>query len=1288
MSNFLSHWVSIFRSLFLPARTDRVGWLRLHFRFNLGVWHYPVFVVLLTVTLIFAVVGFVGGAYDLYKKGDAGRVERRFLSVLSDRHAGSLGVAEDLGHLLADRLGQRGVLEYMESSGCARLQDLESELLIARGDSVVFWSTSYNPETWYLLRTGGNTFRLNSRWYWVFWDSLSVDGLVSATLLFLHTDYSIHNRYLGMEWAESLSFLSEGVPEGVRRLAPSVVSSTWRQEPVRGNNWLTLSYILSLLLLVFFPLPRREGLIVWFVGLLCVVVVGVRLLLLGYGAFRGTLGELFLPTLYGVSTFSPSLGDVLLHLLTLQAVIVLLSRLRLADRAFLAALWIGLGTLLIFLFPWYSDSLVLNSTLDVTPYFLSNLSVYALIAYITLGLLTGLGLYSLLVGLSGWPVGLRGFLQVVAVWVIYLGVYVLGFWLRNGRVNVVSLIVSVVVFLLAAFYTFGGRRIPFFMVKMSIFALVCSLTGSLSLDYQSRVKRLRVDRQLAEQSSNARDPMLEYNLVSVGESIARDESIRGYLRGGASNLKYLRSHFRRVYQSGVLRQYDVDFEILGSHADPPVLSLGSGYLVSPLEGSRYFSCVQQARSDRVSYRGLFSYRVSSSGPPVYLLVHLEPKLPNLQWGYPDLLIDDQQAQGRVPADHRSAIYRGVDLVTQSGEYQYPLHLSDSLYGVLQANLGADDRPSAGWCFGFGDGLGRCHRVHWDEHFVHHFFCLSTSEDALSWVVVSRSRLSFMDWLGGHAYSFFVFLCIFSVLFYPSRLFEVSGSRVRGLGARIQRFMLIAMGVLLLLSIVGVVYIGNLSAESIESRTRVEMLSRMRGGVSDLIRSRGLPNGDREQLNYALSRLAHTLRCDVNLYSPQGWLLGSSRMSVFVNHLQGERMNPEAFHCLDRQRGHYVEVVERIGDLEFASLYSAVVVEREYGAVVNIPYFSKPDATQRLVVSFASLMIAISFILFAVLLFMVLLFASRILRPLGELQQSVDTLSITGHNEPIQYSRQDEIGQLVASYNRMLSALEQSRRQLVESERQLAWREMARQIAHDIKTPLTPIKLSLQYLASRGDRGSAEWQARFDRFAVMLNDQIDTLSSTASSFSEFASLSDGHPESLAVGDSLSEALQIYADREDVSVSLVVAHGGGVRVWIDRTNFRRMVNNLVSNAVEAVVHASGDRVEVCSRVVDEGVVRISVADNGSGISADRRDDLFRFRFSTKSSGRGLGLSIVRAIVESAGGTVHFRSVVVGEEAALELGAELGDCVGEEPGLPVGAESGSVFWVDFPCVEGGES
>ncbi|HLF44972.1 MAG TPA: HAMP domain-containing sensor histidine kinase, partial [Chitinophagaceae bacterium] len=270
----------------------------------------------------------------------------------------------------------------------------------------------------------------------------------------------------------------------------------------------------------------------------------------------------------------------------------------------------------------------------------------------------------------------------------------------------------------------------------------------------------------------------------------------------------------------------------------------------------------------------------------------------------------------------------------------------------------------------------------------------------------------------------------------------------------------------------------------------------------------------------------------------------------------------------------------------------------------------------------------------------LFITNRVTRSFSLISDKMKEVNLGRTNEEIIWGRDDEIGELIAEYNKMVNKLEASASALAKSEREGAWREMARQVAHEIKNPLTPMKLSIQFLQRSIDNNSGNIKELTANVAKTLVEQIDHLSKIAFDFSQFANIGNTNPVRFDLKEVLHPLTDLYQMNDSVDIK-TEGLTPGIFLHTDKTQLNRLFTNLFQNAMEANTLNEKSRIEV-KVSKGNGVIRIGIKDNGDGIPTEMQPHIFSPNFTTKTSGTGLGLAMCKGIVEKAGGKIWFETI----------------------------------------------
>lgn len=391
------------------------------------------------------------------------------------------------------------------------------------------------------------------------------------------------------------------------------------------------------------------------------------------------------------------------------------------------------------------------------------------------------------------------------------------------------------------------------------------------------------------------------------------------------------------------------------------------------------------------------------------------------------------------------------------------------------------------------------------------------------------------------------------------------------------------------------------------------------------------------LVYDLSNYYST---DINIYNASGRMLVSSNDRIYDQDIIGTLMSPKAFASFRKTGISGFIAEEGIGDLKYISSYYTIFDnDLNVKGYLNLPYFTNRQDLFREISNYSTTVINLFALVFALAALVAYVMAHRITEPLNLIRRQMGLVKLGAKNAPIQWQHNDEIGLLIAEYNKMINALEESSNKLAEGERQGAWREMAKQVAHEIKNPLTPMKLSLQHLQYALQKKDANIEDKIRKTSELLIRQIDSLSTMAEEFSAFAKMPEAKLEQVVVNHILDEAVQLFSKEDGLTINYKPL-SGQVKVLADAHQLSRVFTNIIKNAQQAIPENRKGLLKISGQVKN-GQLRIAIEDNGKGIPEELRSKIFSPNFSTKNSGMGLGLAISRKIVEQFSGEIDFTS-----------------------------------------------
>lgn len=389
-------------------------------------------------------------------------------------------------------------------------------------------------------------------------------------------------------------------------------------------------------------------------------------------------------------------------------------------------------------------------------------------------------------------------------------------------------------------------------------------------------------------------------------------------------------------------------------------------------------------------------------------------------------------------------------------------------------------------------------------------------------------------------------------------------------------------------------------------------------------------------------LADIHKIDVNIYDLGGNLLSSSEKVVFERHLISRKMNPIAFQRLRNEQQNLVSQQEVINNFSYLSAYVPLKDKKDRTiAYLNLPYdlAGSRNIGSQDVAEFLGTLLNVYVIFLLIAGGAAFFIANSVTNPLSVIGAKLDAVELGKKNEPLIWNNQDEIGELVDRYNHMIIELEESTKKLARSQRESAWREMAKQIAHEIKNPLTPMKLNIQLLERVVNTNPEKAQKMVERVSKTLIEQIDSLAHIASEFSNFAKMPTANKEKLNINELVSNAYSLFKEEENVQIYLDMTEETCF-VFADKTQIMRVLNNLLKNAIQAIPDDQPGIVKVALTSLNYKVL-IRVSDNGCGIPEAQEEEIFVPNFTTKSSGTGIGLAMSKTIVEMAKGRIYFVS-----------------------------------------------
>ncbi|MEO8590603.1 MAG: ATP-binding protein [Flavobacteriales bacterium] len=1005
---------------------------------------------------------------------------------------------------------------------------------------------------------------------------------------------------------------------------------SWRDGAMEVGDWIRLRFALMIMATAFLiatmwsvcaGLARRNawGGIFLFLGGLLVL----RAATLAWGPLAPfDRLPLFDPAVYAASLLFPSLGDLLFN-----AVLLLLGGLFVrqalhavhSDRQRWPGNMLAWSVVLLHA-AWITRlfiGLVNDSSVELDLYRVQEMSAFSLIALLSVALL-----------FTAWVVLAHTLMRLMLAGANLRSVMVTGALALVGSIVIHHIlgIVDTLLFLwpvpLIALLVLAHRgRSGFAGLLLGLGVLAGLSTHVLTKYMRNREQRERV--VLAERLAVREDPVLEQLFRETAPGLRADTAVYHLLVGPAPcDPGLLEERVRLPYFSGYWERYDVRLYAFGPQGvlrcandpDPPrSLNDTLAGFSDPLAVADMPDLFIEERPGEGSfYHARVAVMPVDSLPPGQLIVELQPRSLSQSLGFPELLL-----AGGDPVDHRADRYA-------QARYQHGV-LMERSKGPAQPQHWTRPLDSDGTAWYKADGY------EW----------LARGDRDGTLLVLGLRDPGLLDKATTFSYLFALFSVLATIVFASRAIWKARGIPSLSLGAKVR----IA---LVLFAVTGLLFFGfgteRLLSQQYTQRSNETISEKARFVHQELQRRLSgepvLNSGHVAYLEHLLGQLSNVFFTDITVYAVDGRMLATSRPQIFSAGLLGRWMDPVAYERLALSGMSSALLEGSIGTAPYRTAYLPLTDRKgTVLAFIALPSFAdqaqQEEGRSGVLVAVVNLFV----LLFALSVLVAVFISNWTTRPLDLLKNALSRVGLQGANEPIRYQGDDEVGQLVEVYNRKVEELRDSAEKLARSERESAWREMARQVAHEIKNPLTPMKLSIQHFQRTWSPDEPDAAERLERFSQGMVQQIDALSAIAGEFSNFAQMPKAREERLDLAELAHVATEVFHSTPGTNVS-VTSPSGPLNVVADREQLLRVFNNLLKNALQSIPDQQHGRIDILLR--SEGTNAIAeVRDNGTGIAEADLERIFQPNFTTKSSGMGLGLAMVQRIVESAGGRVWFTT-----------------------------------------------
>jgi len=1147
--------------------------------------------------------------------------------------------------------GTNGLFNFANEKYNNLYTDEGLAVFIYENDSLFFWSeNSVSVENSFVASGfSNNVVDLKSGFYVVHKKSFGNKVIVVAILIRKNAPHQ--NKYLNNQYQKDFSVpahlnislvYSDKIYDSNGNYLFSLSASEFVDISTEHSSLATTCFLLALVLLIWyantlFVTIKRHQKPYYYTVIISAILIFVRVVMIKYQIPANIYTqEIFGPDLFGDPFLFYSLGDLLINavliiLLTYNLFIRIKAE-RIVDffskkRQYIYFLVVILSISvaeLAFVFSFYSfKSLIYNSKIPFEIYKVAELNTHSYIAFLVIGLLFGTVIIIIdkVIVISFKLISLQQFF--VAYIFSLLLVFPL-FYFSENSIDFRSILFFVIISIIVIFIRQKNHNYQYYTNILIVFLFSVYTVFFIVKHTQQHEKNQRV--VIAENNGliNNNDLVAESKIMDIEFELYEDEDITKFVQTSDYNKESLMQNLRQKYFNGYMESYDLIIEKYGLNDSMEVEEKNwkntRNYYDSLIfnKGKEVgFSYTYIENQDgTITYLKKFSGVDITTSDSVFVLISLKERIFHNELGYPALLLDAKYVN-TIIAQYSIAKYINNKLVSKNRDYHY--NYSRKAYGNYN--------EKAAFLI------------------LNNYSHLILNIDANTTVIISKPVITPMNILMAFAYVFVFFYLLFNIVVFSGRLpLRIQSFRF-DFKTRLQFSLISILSVaLLIIGATTIIFTVNQYKSKHSEQLSAQMNSVLREMEYEFRDSDSLNyNWENEQffsLSEFLTKIRNVIGSDINLYSPTGSLIASSRHEIFSKGLLSQKIHLNAYRELVINEKTILIQDEQIGDYQFTSGYIPLKnSQNKILAYIQLPHFTQQLQLKREIMTFVVAIINVYALLILISIIIAIFIANRISHPLRLIQDKLQQVKLDKKNEQIFYEREDEIGSLIKEYNRMVAELTTSAELLAKSEREGAWREMAKQIAHEIKNPLTPMKLSMQLLYRSWKDNDPNFGVRMEKVSNTIIEQIDRLSSIATGFSSFAKMPKAENRKVDIAQIVKNCVHLFESTEKIAITYEIYNSKYFWIYADDKQMSQVFINLIKNGTQAFTKKHTNCFVKLSVYANQTKVTVRVEDNGVGIPDALKEKLFRPNFTTKTSGMGMGLSIVKNIVENANGRIWF-------------------------------------------------
>lgn len=1166
----------------------------------------------------------------------------------------------------------KSIIEAVLKSKIDSLKAFENSFNDCIKESVLNNRTANNYYQKKILPFGGSVFVFNKKEI-VFWsdnkcpiDSVNYCSLIDARInrigngyyfinkvnnlenerqivycLFVRYDFNIQNQYLENNYNSNLQLCSHHefsidpkpntTPINYAGTPIFYISSIDGSDIHNKSIIIFILYLFAYLLInvalidLTFVLGKRNS----FVGILTVASLFIlRYLMIIYSlpnAFYST--DFFSPKYYASSTLLNSPLDLFFGVLCLLALMVYLYSLTVKENTirFFGRWTILKGSFLFFILlicfsysyeiNYLLSGLIISSQISFNFNNVFELDLYSLIGLFVIGIVFS-GFYFITIAATYFIKQSKLSLRIVFINLLFAAIvfgilnYFSIVFSFSDAYSIYSFLFSFLlllfIFYIRVFLGKGYRQEGIILIVLGF-----SVYATYQIYSFNQIKESEKQRSFANKIHSGKDNIADYFFDEIKRKIKTDKQVIPLITKGIS-YDDLNKYLLNKYFSDYFSNYDITFYFLDKNSnclnkksEESFDEIKKEYLIQNSGLLNYAGKLEKQKQ-----YGIITLPLNTLA--ACCVIEFSNKRSNNIGGFPDLLVSNNVMANQNTSDYSFARYKNGKLNYQSGTFNY---------FITSAPYEEDIKKS--------------------DAFYNNGYYHIILKDNNGLTVISRKQKSLLEIITFFSYLFAFFslayLLGYAIYHFYNNDFTLSTSYNNRIKFTIVAFVILT---LIISGATTIIYIinNNIESEELESQETIKDLNNYLENTFEDATSIEKLNG---QAVSELNKLNKTIHTDFSIYNPKGYLVYSTQPRIFDQELISPLMNKTAFLNLKTLKLSGFNQTENIGKLEYRASYRPIYNRKgDQCAYLNINYFFTEKQVKAEISKFLIALINLYVFLFTISILIAVFISNKIAAPLKFIQESFKKTRLNAKSNLISWKKNDEIGALVNEYNRMLMALQKSAEDLAKSERESAWREMAKQVAHEIKNPLTPMKLGIQHMLRILDSRQENQKEVIKKISSGLIEQIDNLSNIASAFSDFAKMPQAEYEKITIHDLIKNTIVLFKQSDNIKIenridTLLPSVIG------DKNQIIRILNNLFRNAIQSMEEVE-DPLIIIDVSKDNEFLILSIKDNGNGIPEELKDKIFVPYFTTKSSGTGLGLAIVKNMMLGMQGDIRFESV----------------------------------------------